>query len=242
MQHGELDRRDIALLRSLVQPAQQGAQARRVASEGSDARDAFFPSRPLELRERFLFAAQAEVHRSENAVVGGSISTICRAPASASSPRPRSTNAQAWLREKERVEGVGPHALGALGEGLVEPPQLSRKKEYQVADVGIAGVRLDGLPVFRFRPRPVELKEETARQGEVAFGELGIQLQGLARMFFDPGCGLPRWKEAKVRERNITEGQGGVRQGEAGVLLDRLLQVAHALEQDGLHVVDPAGG
>ena len=73
----------------------------------------------------------------------------------------------------------------------------------------------------------------------MAFGELGIQLQGLARMSFHPGYGLPRWKEAKVRERNVTEGQGGVRQSEAGVLLDRLLQVAHALEQNGLHVVDP---
>ena len=107
--------------------------------------------------------------------------------------------------------------------------------------MGIAGVRLDGLSEFRFRPRPVELKEETVREGEVAFGELGIQLQGFARMFFHPGCGLPRWKEAKVRERNVTGGQGGVRQSEPGVLLDRLLLVARHLS-NGLHVVDQQAG
>ena len=45
-------------------------------------------------------------------------------------------------------------------------------------------------------------------------------------------------RRPNCRAGTVTEGQVGVRQSEAGVLLDRPLQVAHALEQNGLHVVD----
>ncbi len=190
-------------------------------------------------------SASASCSRPRRRYSGPSISP-CRGLDLHHLPRPRHClvapaevgQARDMVAQEERVEGVGPQALGALGEGLLEPPHV--EQEEGVPGRTWASPGFDSM-AFRYSasaPAQSNCRKMTARQGEVAFGQLGIQLQGLPRMHFQPGHGLRRWQGAHGRERNITEGQGGVRQGEAGVLLDRLLQVAHALEQNGLDVVD----